>query len=74
MGCQEIVYKQQHIAGGGHGGVPALSNLQNSITHGRLATSSSSDDDEELEGEETNEDADPSDEKRMRRYILLYSY
>lgn len=64
----------QHIAGGGHGGVPALSNLRNSVTQGRLAASSSSDDDEELEGEETNEDADPSDVKRMRRFILLYSY
>ncbi|XP_074582074.1 bZIP transcription factor RISBZ2-like isoform X2 [Curcuma longa] len=60
---------QAPMKGGGHGGVPALSNLQNSITHGRLATSSSSDDDEELEGEETNEDADPSDEKRMRRML-----
>ncbi|KAG6495037.1 hypothetical protein ZIOFF_042828 [Zingiber officinale] len=61
--------KKQHLAGGGHGGVPALSNLQNSVTQGRFATSSSSDDDEELEGEETNEDADPSDVKRMRRML-----
>lgn len=61
------------MAGSGHGGVSALSAMQNSVTQGRPATSSSSreqsDDDDELEGEaETNENAGPTDVKRMRRY------
>lgn len=62
----------QHKAGGGPGGVPALSILQNSGTQGRPATSGSSreqsDDDDEVEGDaETNDNIDVTDIKRMRR-------
>ncbi|KAG6536315.1 hypothetical protein ZIOFF_001369 [Zingiber officinale] len=57
-----------------HGGVPALSTMQNSVVQAKPATSSSSreqsDDDDELEGEaETNENAGPTDIKRVRRMI-----
>lgn len=63
------------IAGTDHGGVPALSTMQNSVVQAKPATSSSSreqsDDDDELEGEaETNENAGPTDIKRVRRYVV----
>ncbi|XP_042473620.1 light-inducible protein CPRF2-like isoform X1 [Zingiber officinale] len=61
-------------AGTDHGGVPALSTMQNSVVQAKPATSSSSreqsDDDDEFEGEaETNENAGPTDIKRVRRMI-----
>ncbi|CAL9053071.1 bZIP transcription factor RISBZ2-like isoform X2 [Musa acuminata AAA Group] len=64
----------QHKAGGGPGGVPALSILQNSGTQGRPATSGSSreqsDDDDEVEGDaETNDNMDVTDIKRIRRML-----
>ncbi|CAL9089541.1 unnamed protein product [Musa textilis] len=73
LGSQAPV-KVQHKAGGGPGGVPALSILQNSSTQGRPATSGSSreqsDDDDEVEGDaETNDNMDVTDIKRMRRML-----
>ncbi|RWW21562.1 hypothetical protein GW17_00014279 [Ensete ventricosum] len=66
---------QAPVKGGGPGGVPALSILQNSGTQGRPATSGSSreqsDDDDEIEGDaETNDNMDVS-QLRIENSSLL---
>lgn len=63
----------QHTLSSGLSGAPALSLMQNTVTHGKPATSNSSrepsDDEDELEGETEMNDMDPSDVKRQRRKI-----